>query len=125
MSSRPEGESKVLGLRRQAEGLCERLEESRKAEIEHLVNAAEQQWRSVLQAAGQAELRALSEDFDTQSHNSQSWIREKQQELQSVGSHTPAEERSRTAQVCSNGSNIFVEVKSKCRHVHLTQQQCF
>lgn len=115
MSSRPEGESKVLVLRRQAEGLCERLEESRKAEIEHLVNAAVQQWRSLLQAAGLAELRALSEDFDTQSHNSQSWIRGKQQELQSVGSHTPAEERGRTAQVCSNasrfGCNTYVEVR--------------
>lgn len=111
----------MLSLRRQAQGLCEHLEESRKAEIEHLVNAAEQQWRFLLQAAGQAELRALSEDFDTQSHNSQSWIRDKQQELQSVGGHTPAEARSRTAQVCSNTSPR----RATCRNVRLTQQPCF
>lgn len=88
--------------------------ESRKQEVQDAVRCTEEQWRAVLQAAGQAELRALSEDFDTQSHDSQSWIREKQQELQSVGSHTPAEERSRTAQVWSN---TFTEVESKRRNI--------
>lgn len=102
MSSKPEGESKVLGLRRRGEGLREHLEESRKAELEQLVKDAEQQWGAVLQVARKVELRALSDDFDAQSQNTQSWIRERQQELQSVGGHTPAEERSRTAQVCSN-----------------------
>nr|XP_029131758.1 nesprin-2 [Labrus bergylta] len=98
MTSKPEGDSKVLDLKKQGESLSEHLEESRKPEVHHLVKDAEQQWRNVLQAARQAELRGLSDDFDSQSKNTQSWIRDKQQKLQSAGSHTPAEERTRTAQ---------------------------
>lgn len=92
----------MLSLRRQGEGLCECLEGSRKAELEQLVNDAEQQWRTLLQAARQAELRAFSDDFDAQSQNTQLWIRERQQKLQSVGAHMPPQERSHTAQVCLN-----------------------
>lgn len=99
-TSKPEGESKLLDLKRQGESVCEQLEESRKAEVQQLVKDSEQQWRTVLQAARQAELRALSDDFDTQSKDIQSWIRDRQQRLQSVGGHTPPEERSLTAQVC-------------------------
>ncbi|CAJ1074541.1 LOW QUALITY PROTEIN: nesprin-2 [Xyrichtys novacula] len=98
MRSKPEGESKLLDLKKQGDSLCERLEESRKPEVQQLVKDTEQQWRNVLQAARQAELRALSEDFDCQSKNTQSWIRDRQQKLQTVGSQTPAQERSNMAQ---------------------------
>lgn len=101
----------MLDLKRRSESLCEHLEESRKAEVQQLVRGTEQQWRSVLQAATQAELRALSDDFDTQSKNTQSWIRDQQQKLQSVGIHRPPEERSDMAQVsllyCRRDSNVF------------------
>ena len=99
MNSKHVGESKVLDLKRQAESLCEKLEEGRKPEVQQLVKDAEQQWKTVQQAAQQAELRSLSDDFDAQSKDAQSWIRDRQQELQSVGSHTPPEERINTAQV--------------------------
>ncbi|KAM6917368.1 uncharacterized protein PEZ65_013189 [Lycodopsis pacificus] len=98
MTSQPEGESKVLQLKARGEGLRERLEESRKRELQQLVEDTEQQWRTLLQAARQAELRTLSDDFDVQSENTQAWIRDRQQQLQSVGSHTPPDERCRTAQ---------------------------
>ncbi len=113
MTSKPEGESKVLDLKRRGESLCEHLKDSRKPEVQQLVKDTEQQWRTVLQAARQAEFRGLSDDFDTQSKNTQSWIRDRQQKLQSVSSLTPPEERSHTAQVCLNllycGSNVFSE----------------
>lgn len=119
----------MLGLRRQGEGLCEHLEESRKAEVEQLVNDAEQQWRTVLQAARQVELRALSDDFDAQSQNTQSWIRARQQQLQSVGGNMPPEERSHTAQVCPNSTRASLKGQfreklkthsfSSCLFIHL------
>lgn len=87
----------VTGLRSRCDGL--QLQESVRAELQRLVGEAEQQWRATLQTAGQAELRTLSEDFDAQSQNTQSWIREKQQQLQTVGAQTPPEERSVAAQV--------------------------
>ena len=99
INSKPEAESKLLAVKTQAEALCEHLEESRKAEVQQLVKDSEQQWRNVLQAARQAELRSLTDDFDTQSKNTQSWIRDRQQKLQSVGAHTPPDERCHTAQV--------------------------
>ncbi|XP_041669127.1 nesprin-2-like [Cheilinus undulatus] len=98
LTSKPEGESKLLALKKQAESVCEHLEESRKPEVQQLVKNAEQQWRNVQQAARQAELRGLSDDFDSQGKNTQLWIRERTQKLQSVGSQTPAEERINTAQ---------------------------
>lgn len=110
MSSKPEGEAKVLDLRRRGDGLCERLEEIRKQEVQQLVNDAEQQWRTVLLTARQAEVRALSDDFDTQTKTTQSWIRDRQQELQSVGSHTPPEERSHSAQVCLKIWTFFISL---------------
>lgn len=87
----------MTGLRGRCDGLP--LQESVRAELQRLVGDAEQQWRATLQTAGQAELRTLSEDFDAQSQNTQSWIREKQQQLQTVGAQTPPEERSIAAQV--------------------------
>lgn len=100
MGSKPEGDSKVLDLGRQGEALREHLEESRVSELVQMIKDAEQQWGSVLQAARQTEHRALSDDFDAQSEHNQSWIRERQLELQSVGNHTPPEKRCHTAQVC-------------------------
>lgn len=87
----------VTGLKSQCEGL--QLQESLAAELQALLSDAEQQWRTVLQTAGQAELRTLSDDFDGQSQSTQAWIREKQQQLQTVGAQTPPEERSIAAQV--------------------------
>ena len=106
MTSETEGESKLLVLKRQGESLCERLVESRKLEVEQLLKYTEQQWKSVLQAARQAELRSLTDDFDTQNKHTESWIRDKQQKLQSVGSHTAPEGRCHTAQVCFNESTV-------------------
>lgn len=87
----------VMGLKSRCDGL--QLQETVSAELRRLVGDVEQQWRTVLQVAGQAELRTLSEDFDAQSQNTQSWIREKQQQLQTVGAQTPPEGRSIAAQV--------------------------
>ncbi|KAG7234117.1 hypothetical protein INR49_005781 [Caranx melampygus] len=98
LTSRAEGEAKLQDLKRQGESVCEQLEECRRPEVQLLVDHTEQQWRSVLQAANQAELRSLSDDFDAQSKNTQSWIRDRQQKLQSVGSHTPPEERCNTVE---------------------------
>lgn len=97
MGSRAEGDSMVTGLKSRCDGL--QLQESMAAELQALLSDAEQQWRTVLQTAGQAELRALSDDFDAQSQSTQAWIREKQQQLQTVGAQTPPEERSIAAQV--------------------------
>lgn len=90
----------MLSLRTQGEDLREQLEESQAAEMALLVQDAEQQWGSVLHAASQAEHRALSDDFDGQSQNTQLWVKDRQLELQSVGCHTPPEDRRRAAQVC-------------------------
>ena len=89
----------MLDLKRGGESLSDGLEPSRRSEVQQLVENAEQQWRMVLQAAGQAELRGLSDDFDTQSKDTQSWIRDRQQKLQSAGCLSPPEERRLTAQV--------------------------
>lgn len=97
MGSRAEGDSMVTGLKSRCAGL--QLQESMAAELQALLGNAEQQWRTVLQTAGQAELRALSDDFDARSQSTQAWIREKQQQLQTVGGQTPPEERSIAAQV--------------------------
>lgn len=85
-----------MDLKRRGESVCER----RKPDVQQLLTSTEQQWTAVLQAARQAELRSLSEDFDTQSKRTESWIRERQQKLQAVSNHTPPEERARAAQVC-------------------------
>ncbi|XP_068456286.1 nesprin-2 [Clinocottus analis] len=98
LTSKPEGESKVLHLTTRADALCERLQESGKLEVRQSAKDAAQRWASVLQAAGQAELRTLSDDFDAQTRNTQSWIRDRQRQLQAVGEHTPPDERRHSAQ---------------------------
>ncbi|XP_031729025.1 nesprin-2-like, partial [Anarrhichthys ocellatus] len=129
MTSQPEGESKVLQLKARGEGLCERLEESRKQELQQLVKDTEQQWRTLLQAARQAELRTLTDDFDMQSKDTQSWIRDGQQQLQSVGSHTPPDERCHTAQTILSSkpdgdctvNNLRRRGQSLCDHQDVDQ----
>lgn len=93
----------VTGLKSRRAAL--QLQESLSEELQRLLDDAEQQWRTVLQAAAQAELRALGDDFDSQSQNTQRWIRQKQQQLQAVGAQTPPEERSLAAQVGADASN--------------------
>ncbi|CAI5697152.1 unnamed protein product [Oreochromis niloticus] len=98
MTSKPEGESQLLDLKRRGKNLSKLLEDSRKLEVQQLVTVTEQQWTTVQQAVKQAEVRSLSDDFDVQFKNTEMWIKEKQQKLQAVGSHTTAEERCHTAQ---------------------------
>lgn len=99
LASKRDGDSQVLGLRTQGEVLQEQLEEREAAQLALMVQDAEQQWGSVLQGASQAEHRALLDDFDAQSQSTQLWVKERQLELQSVGSHTPPEDKRHTAQV--------------------------
>lgn len=106
MTAKPEGESKLLELKRQAESLREHPEESRRAEAEQLVAGPEQQWRALLEAANQAGVRSLSVDFDVQSKNTEVWIGERRQRLQAVGGHTVPAERCHTAQVCVNATAV-------------------
>ncbi|XP_061531422.1 uncharacterized protein syne2b isoform X2 [Phycodurus eques] len=97
-SCRDEGESKVLDLKREAEHLWKTLDDSRKPELALLVEDTEQQWKSVLQTCKEAQLRSLGEDFEAQSKNTQSWVRERELQLQSVGIHSPPQDRRRMAQ---------------------------
>lgn len=96
-------------LRRQSESLCEQedLQEARKKEIQRSVRETEEQWRTAVQTAEQALNKAeaqalLDKDLDafrTQSENVQSWIREQEQSLQSLGGCMQAEEKCQVARV--------------------------
>ena len=96
-------------LRRQSQSLCgqEELDESRKQQVLQSVREAEEQWTAALQTAEEAlnkvEAQALFDKdmraFKTQSENVQSWIRDQEQNLQSVGRHMPVEEKLQIAQV--------------------------
>lgn len=109
LSSKPEGDSKVNNLRRQSDSLSgqEDVEESRKQELQRSVGETEEQWRMALQTAEQAlnkaEAQALLEKdfsaFKTQNDNVQSWIRDQEQNLQSLGGCMQAEEKPQIAQV--------------------------
>lgn len=105
MRAKPEGESKLLDLKKQTVAVCKQLEKGRGAEVEQLVTHTEQLWGAVLETARKAELRSLLDDFNSQRKNTESWIEDKQLKLQSVGSHKPPEERCHTAQVCPNKTN--------------------
>lgn len=115
LKSAPDGESQLVHLKVQAKCLCENLREDRKQDVEQLVSCTEQLWRMVLQAARRAELRSLSEDFDSQSKNTETWIREGHQRLQPVRGTAPPDERRLTAQVCSN-LNIFINLLIRSAH---------
>ena len=109
LSSKPEGDSQMNDLRRQSQSLCEKkeLDESRKQQVLQSVREAEEQWTAALQTAEEAlnkmEAQALLDKdmraFKTQSEILQSWIRDQEQNMQSVGGHLPSEEKLQIAQV--------------------------
>lgn len=96
-------------LRRQSESLCaqEDLEEGRKQEVQQLVRETEEQWRTALQTAEEAVNKAetkaqLVKDLDafkSQNENVQSWIRDQEQNLHSLGGCMQVEEKLQIAQV--------------------------
>ncbi|XP_028293927.1 nesprin-2 [Gouania willdenowi] len=96
LASKPEGESRLNALKQSSASLLE--DENKQPEVEQLLNATEQQWIKLLQAAQQAELRALSEDFHSQSKQTESWITEREQKMKSVGVHSAPEEKQAAAQ---------------------------
>ncbi|XP_055361732.1 nesprin-2-like isoform X2 [Betta splendens] len=120
LNSKPEGQTKLLNLKKQGEG----LKESRNTEVQLLITVIEQQWNNVLQTAGQMEQQCLSDDFEAQSKNAQTWIRDIQQKLQSVGSHIPPVERCHTAQTILSSrpegdfkvNNLRRRGQSLCEH---------
>ena len=96
-------------LRRQSQTLCEHkdLEESKKQEVQQSVKDTEEQWRRVLQTAEEAVNKAETQElldkeldaFKTQNESVQSWIRDRDQNLQSLGGHMQVEEKLQIAQV--------------------------
>eukprot|EP00064_Thunnus_orientalis_P017569 superscaffoldBa00003775_g17653 len=108
LSSKPEGDSMVNNLRRQSQTLCEHkdLEESKKQEVHQSVKDTEEQWRRVLQAAEEALNNAETQElldkdldsFKTQNESVQSWIRDQDQNLQSLGGHVQIEKKLQIAQ---------------------------
>lgn len=112
MSSKPEGDSKLLELRRQSQSLCgQDLEEHKKQELQHKVSEAEERWTSVVQTAklalDQAERQCALEgqlmDFKVLSETTRSWLQDKQQSLDSLDRHTDPERTINTAQVSFYG----------------------
>lgn len=112
MSSKPEGDSKLLELRRQSQSLCgQDLEEHKKQELRHKVSEAEERWTSVVQTAklalDQAERQCALEgqlmDFKVLSETTRSWLQDKQQSLDSLDRHTDPERTINTAQVSFYG----------------------
>lgn len=109
LNSKPEGDSKVNDLRRRSKSLCEQedLEEGRKQEVQQSVRETEAQWRTTLQTAeetlNKAETQALLDKdldaFRTQNKIVESWIRDHEQNLQSIGGCMQAEEKPQIAQV--------------------------
>ena len=103
LSSKPKGDSKLQDLKSRAQSLCEHqdLEESRRREVQQAVREVEEEWRRVLQEAeerlGQAEAKSAldnaSRAFESQRENSQSWVRNQRQHLQSLSSDMQIDER--------------------------------
>lgn len=99
----------MSSLRRQSDSLCEQedLEEGKKQEVQHSVRETEEQWRTALQTAEEVLNKAvtrvqLEKDFDafkTQKENIQSWIRDQEQNLQSLSGCMQVEEKPKIAQV--------------------------
>lgn len=92
-------------LRRQSELLCEQedLEEGRKQELQQSVRGTEEQWRTALQiveeALEKAKTQALLEAFQAQNERVQSWIRDQEQNLQSLAGCMQVEEKPQIVQV--------------------------
>ncbi|XP_051942676.1 nesprin-2 [Hippocampus zosterae] len=98
VSCRDEGERQIVELKREADRLREKLDESRKSEVARLLEDTEQQWESLLHTCEEAQTRSLADDFQAQSGNVQSWLRDRERRLQSAGIHSPPEDRRRLAQ---------------------------
>lgn len=102
----------MSSLRQQSESLCEKegLDESRKQSVQLLVRDTEKQWMTAVQAAQEAlrkaETQAILEKnveaFQTHNESVQSWIRDQDQNLKSIGGHAEAEEKLQAAQVSVN-----------------------
>lgn len=83
------------------------MEESRKQQVQQSVRDAEDQWRTVLQTAedalNKAETRVLLDKdldtFKTQNESVQSWIGDREQNLQSLAGHMQVEEKLQIVQV--------------------------
>lgn len=114
LSCKPDGDSRLLELRRHSEGLLEQpdLEEHVKQQVHHTVQDSEEQWRRVLQSAEdhmkKAEVQySLSRElqaFRNQAKSTSCWVKELQQQAGSKGSGTQGsraqiEDRLSTAQV--------------------------
>lgn len=90
--------------------LCEQdeLEDSRKQEVQLLLRDTEREWSTVLQAAEDALCKAetqalLNKQFDgfqSQNQSVESWIREQNEVLASLGDHMQVEEKLQVIQVC-------------------------
>lgn len=98
--------------------LCEQgeLEDSRKQEVQLLLKETEMEWCMVLQATEDALCKAetqalLNKQFDgfqSQNQSVESWIRDQNQILVSLGDHMQVEEKLQVIQVCSRLYSGFV-----------------
>lgn len=85
----------------------EDLEDSRKQEVGLVLTDTEMEWRTVLQAAedalSSAEAQVLLDKqfdaFQTQNESVESWIREQNKVLASLGDHMQVEEKLQVIQV--------------------------
>lgn len=111
LSSKPEGDSKLQELRRQAQSLCgHNLNEHKKLEIQQAITDAEDQWTRVLQAAKQSldqaerhcTLEGQIRDYEALNEHTRVWLEEKQQCLLCLKSQTDPKKTINTAQVSLN-----------------------
>lgn len=132
LNSRPEGDSKVNKLRTQLESLCkqEDFEKSWKEAAQVLVRDTENGWRTALQAAeaalNKAEAQALLDKdlgaFKTHNESFQSWIKDQNEKLASVGGHVQVEEKLHVTQVSLNSMwlrllNLFFSEFELCSSI--------
>lgn len=115
MSSKPEGDSKILEVRRRGQSLCSQdLEEPQKQELQQKVRGTEEQWMSIMQTAKQAldqaerqcALEGQLRNFKALSQNTKTWLEDKQQSLISLDHQTDPERTINTAQVSLNKTKI-------------------
>lgn len=108
ISSKPEGDSKLLELRRQSQTLCSLgLEEPEIQELQEQVRGAEEQWTNIMQTAKQALDRAERQcalegqlkDFRALRENIRTWLDDKQQSLLSLDCDADPDRTINTAQV--------------------------
>lgn len=119
LSCKPDGDSRLLELRRRSQSLLEQpdLEEFTKQQVHHTVEDSEEQWRRVLESAEDSMKKAevqysLSrelEAFRNQAESTSRWLKELQQQAESKGrgtqgSGTQREDRLSTAQVRQRAS---------------------